>query len=174
MLVKTSTEQAATLVIVIYVEVEKRYCKLQPNISSKLRMISSELRMIASELRMIPKYHIKNLFVESNSAALIMPRIKSEAIILEDVRGDRFQVKTHASRQILDLGRHNFLRIEPMVMIFVFLKSQCRELSKNAYFCPLLNWRSSPAFFIVPKKIQGWTKVYSNTCTIPPISWAEF
>ena len=28
------------------------------------------------------------------------------------------------------------------------------------------NWRFSPAFYIVPKKIQAWTKVYSNTCSI--------
>ena len=26
---------------------------------------------------------------------------------------------------------------------------------------------------MVPKKIRGWTKVYSNTFSIPPTSWAE-
>ena len=32
------------------------------------------------------------------------------------------------------------------------------------------NWRSSHAFYIVPKKIQGLTKVYSNICSITPTS----
>ena len=43
-------------------------------------------------------------------------------------------MKTQASRQILDLDRYNFLLVAPMVMILVFLKTQCRELSKNVYF----------------------------------------
>ena len=34
------------------------------------------------------------------------------------------------------------------------------------------NWWSCSAFYIVPKKIQGWTEVYSNTCSNSPISWA--
>ena len=37
-----------------------------------------------------------------NSTALIIPQTKFEAIISRDVGGDRFQVKTRASRQILD------------------------------------------------------------------------
>ena len=53
---------------------------------------------------------------------------------------DRFQVKTHGLQQILDLGRYNFLPVAPMVMILVFLKSQCRELSKNVYFYPILTY----------------------------------
>ena len=52
--------------------------------------------------------------------------------------GDRFQVKTHASRRILDLGRYKFLPVAPMVMILVFLKSQCRELSKTVHFYPIV------------------------------------
>ena len=47
-------------------------------------------------------------------------------------------MKTHASQQILALGRYNFLPVAPMVMILVFLKSQYRELSKNVYFYPIL------------------------------------
>ena len=54
--------------------------------------------------------------------------------------GDRFQVKTHASQQILDLGRYNFLPVAPMVMILVFLKSEYRELYKNVYFYPILTY----------------------------------
>ena len=37
--------------------------------------------------------------------------------------GDRFQAKRDASRQILGLGRYNFLPVAPMVMILVFLES---------------------------------------------------
>ena len=58
----------------------------------------------------------------------------------KDVGGDRFQVKTHASRQILDFGHYNFLPVAPVVMILVFLKSQCRKLSKNVYFYPILTY----------------------------------
>ena len=76
--------------------------------------------------------------VESNSAALIIPHTKFEAITSKDVGGDRFQRKTHASQQILNLGRNDFLPVAPMVMVLVFLKSQCRELSKSVYFHPLL------------------------------------
>ena len=36
-------------------------------------------------------------------------------------------MKTHASRQILDSGRYNFLPVAPMVTILVFLKSQCKR-----------------------------------------------
>ena len=35
------------------------------------------------------------------------------------------------------------------------------------------NWRSSPAFYILPNKVQGWTKIYSNNGSISPTSWAE-
>ena len=49
-------------------------------------------------------------------------------------------MKTHASQQILDLGRYNFLPVAPMVMILVFFKSQCRELSKTVYFYPILTY----------------------------------
>ena len=42
-----------------------------------------------------------------------------ETIISKDVGGDRFQAKTQASPQILDLGRYNFLPIGPMGMILV-------------------------------------------------------
>ena len=66
---------------------------------------------------------IKNLSTRLNSTALVIPQTKFEAIISKDVGGDRFQVKTHASRQILDLGRYNFLPVAPMVMNVVFLKS---------------------------------------------------
>ena len=66
-----------------------------------------------------------------NSTALFIPQTKFEAIISKDEGGDRFQVKTHKSQQILDLGRYNFLPVAPMVMILVFLKTQCRELSKS-------------------------------------------
>ena len=68
------------------------------------------------------------------------PQTKSEDIISKYVGGDRFQVKTHASRQILDLGRNNFIPVAPMVMILVFLKSQCRELSKNVDFYAILTY----------------------------------
>ena len=54
-----------------------------------------------------------------NSTGLIIPQTKSEAIISKDVGGDRFQVKTHASRQIQDLGCYNFLPVAPMVTILV-------------------------------------------------------
>ena len=43
----------------------------------------------------------------------------------------------------------------------------------NQHVLLISNWRSCPAFYIVPKKIQCW-KVYSNTCSISPTSWAEF
>ena len=85
-------------------------------------------------------YDIKNLSGESNYTALVIPQTKFEAIISKDVGGDRFQGKTHESRQILDLGCYNFLPVAPMAMILVFLKSQCRELSKNADFYPLLDY----------------------------------
>ena len=49
-------------------------------------------------------------------------------------------MKTHASRQILDLGHYNFLPVAPIVMILVLLRSQCRELSKNVYFYPILTY----------------------------------
>ena len=58
----------------------------------------------------------------------------------KDEGGDRFQVKTHALRQILDLGSYNFLPVAPTVMSLVFLKSQCRELSKNVCFYPILTY----------------------------------
>ena len=35
------------------------------------------------------------------------------------------------------------------------------------------NWPSSPEFYIVTKKVQGWTKAYSNTCSIMHISWTK-
>ena len=84
----------------------------------------------------------QNLSRKLNSTALIIPQTKFEAIISKDVGGNRFQVhvKTHVSRQILDLGRYNFLPAAPMVMILVFLKSQCRELSKHVYFYPILTY----------------------------------
>ena len=85
-------------------------------------------------------YDIKNLSRESNSTALIMPHTKFEAIISKDVGGDRFQANTHALQQIKDSGRYNFLPVALMVMILVFLKSQCRELSKNLYFYLLLTY----------------------------------
>ena len=75
-----------------------------------------------------------------NSTALIIPQTKFEAIISKDVGEDKFQVKTHASLQILDSRRYNFLPVAPMVMILVFLKSQCRERSKNVYFYPILTY----------------------------------
>ena len=74
-------------------------------------------------------YDIKNLSGESNSTAGIIPQTKFEAIVSKD-----------ASRQILDLGRYSFLPVAPMAMILVFLKSQCRDLSKNVYFYPLLTY----------------------------------
>ena len=40
---------------------------------------------------------IKNLCRRLDYTALIIPNTKFEAIISEDVGGDRFQVKTHAS-----------------------------------------------------------------------------
>ena len=64
------------------------------------------------------------------------PPTKFEAIISKGVGGDRFQVKTHEMQQILYLGRSNFLPVAPIVIIMVFLKKQCRELSKNV--CILL------------------------------------
>ena len=67
-----------------------------------------------------------------------MPWTVFDATISKDVGGDRFQVKTHASQQILDSGHHNFLPVAPMVMILVFLKSQRRQLSKNVYFYSIL------------------------------------
>ena len=45
---------------------------------------------------------MKNLSRRLNSTALIIPQTKFEATISKDVGGDRFQVKTHASQQILD------------------------------------------------------------------------
>ena len=66
-------------------------------------------------------YDIKNPSVKSNSTALILPQTKFQAIILKDVGGDRFQAKkTHASRQILDLGCYNFLPVALVGMILVF------------------------------------------------------
>ena len=35
-----------------------------------------------------------------------------------------------------------------------------------------INWQCSPSFYIVPKKIQRWTKVYSDTCSIPNLDWS--
>ena len=49
-------------------------------------------------------YDIKNLFVESNFTALIIPQTKFEVISSKDVGENRFQAKTHALRQILDSG----------------------------------------------------------------------
>ena len=43
----------------------------------------------------------------------------------------------------------------------------------KAHDMMLPNWQSSPEFYIVPKKIQGWTKANSNTCSISSISWTE-
>ena len=59
--------------------------------------------------------------MESNSTALIIPQTKFEAITSRDVGGDRFQAKTHASQQILDLIRYNSLPVAPMVMIVVLI-----------------------------------------------------
>ena len=61
----------------------------------------------------------------------------------------------------------------------IYLTYPCNSWeSLHKYFwtnCSLLccDWRSSPTFYMAPKKIQGWTKVHSNTCSIPPTSWAE-
>ena len=84
------------------------------------------------------------MFRRLNTTALIVAQTKFEAIISKDVAiwGDRFHVKTHASRQILDLGHYNFLPVAPTVMILVFLKSQCRELSKNVYCYSSLSYTS--------------------------------
>ena len=79
---------------------------------------------------------MRSLSGRLNSTSLIIPQTKFEAIISNDVGGDRFQVKIHALRQILDLRRYNFLPVAPMVMILVFLKSQCRELSKKCILLP--------------------------------------
>ena len=81
----------------------------------------------------------------SNSTALITPQTKFEAII-QKMWEERFEAKTNTSRQILDLGQYNFLPLAPIVMILVFLESQCREISKNVafqkctYFYPLLTY----------------------------------
>ena len=83
-------------------------------------------------------YDIKNLSVRSNSTVLIVSQTRFEAIISNIVGGDRFEAKTHASRQILDLGHYNFLPVAPMVMMLVFFESQCKKLSKNVSFYPLL------------------------------------
>ena len=66
---------------------------------------------------------------------MIIPQTKFEAIISKNVGGER-----HASQQILDLSCYNFLPVTPMVMTMVFMKSQCRELSENVYFYPLLTY----------------------------------
>ena len=71
------------------------------------------------------------MFVESNSTAPIIPQTNFEAIILKDVRGERFQAKTHTSRQILDSGRYNLLSVAPVVMILVFLQ---RGFQKHILF----------------------------------------
>ena len=34
------------------------------------------------------------------------------------------------------IGHYNFLIVAPMVIILVFLKSQCREVFKSVYFLP--------------------------------------
>ena len=83
-------------------------------------------------------YDVKNLSVRSNSIALTIPQTKFEAIISKGVGGDRFEVKTHASRQILGLGHYNLLFLAPMVMILIFLESQCKEFPKNINFYLLL------------------------------------
>ena len=113
-----------------------------------------------------------------NSTALIIPQTKFEAIMSKDVGGDRFPVKTHASQQILDLDRYNFLPVAPMVMTVVFLKSQCRELSKNVYFYPILTYsfrvilssklcRDAPSLSEPPPKIKrpkfSYTQLQSFT-----------
>ena len=82
-------------------------------------------------------YDVKNLSVRSNSTALITPR-RNLKQLFQKIGGDRFQAKTHTSRHILDLGRYNFLPVATMVMILVFLESQCTELSKNVYCYPFL------------------------------------
>ena len=57
-----------------------------------------------------------------------------------------FQEKTHVSLQVLDLGRYNFFSVAPKVMILTVLKSQCRELSKNVYFYPILTYSFDTIF----------------------------
>ena len=96
--------------------------------------------------------------------------------------GGRFQVKTHASRQILYLGRHYFLPGAPMGMILVFLKSQCRERSKNVYFYSLLinsfcvmilssqTYRDTPIWVNPPPQrmfsgLQGVNQLVFNECS---------
>ena len=50
----------------------------------------------------------KKLAVESGSAPLTIPKTKFEAISSKDVRGDRFQAKIYASKQILYHRPSNF------------------------------------------------------------------
>ena len=68
-----------------------------------------DVSLLNLTLRYLVNYvNIKNLSRRLNSTPLIISQTKFEAIISKDVGEDRFQVKTHASRQILDVGHYNF------------------------------------------------------------------
>ena len=95
------------------------------------------------------------------------PQTKFEAIISKDVERDKFQVKTRVSLQILDQGLYNFLPVVPMVMILVFLKIQCRELSKNVYFYPILTY--SFRVMILSSKMCHNTPNLSHPPSPPPL-----
>ena len=79
---------------------------------------------------------------------------KFEAIIKNDVGGDRFQVKIYASQQIQDSGHYNFLPVAPMVIILVFLEGQCREHWKKRLISIICKY---------PGKIMEFSKFHLNS-----------
>ena len=87
---------------------------------------------------------------ESNSAALIIPWTKFEAIISKDVGGD-------ALRQILDLDRYNFLPVVPIVMILV------TPVQRAFQDCILL----SPC----DESFSSYTTVFRHVSRHPKFEW---
>ena len=81
---------------------------------------------------------MKNLCIRSNSITLTLPQTKFEAILSEDVRGDKFLVQADVLSQILAFGCNNFSSVIPINLILKILESYTEETFSKLYnFIPL-------------------------------------
>ena len=69
--------------------------------------------------------------MESNSAALIIPRSKFEVIISKDVGGDKFQER-HVPATDFVIRRYNLLPVTPMILVFL-KKSVQRSIKMHTF-----------------------------------------
>ena len=67
-----------------------------------------------------------------------IPLTKFETIVSKNAGGDKFEAKTHASPQILDVGHCDFLPAAPMVIydVGIFRKPVQRALQKFVLLPP--------------------------------------